>query len=83
MKPSAMMALVVLALAAILIVLIVQNDEPLPAGQPTPAPELPMVQPTASAWNTPRLGPEPNAYEPNRWWQPNNCDPNDPYCPRR
>jgi hypothetical protein len=79
---AAALVLAVLVVMGLLIGLVLSTSPVEPV--PTPAPELPALQPTA--WNAPSLGPEPNAYDPNRWWQPNNnapCDPNDPYCPNR
>lgn len=82
MKPSAALAAVVVALAAILVLIVMRGSESAAEPQPTPAPPLPAA--TQTSWLAPTLGPEPNAYDPNRWWRPSNnngpCD--GPDCPR-
>jgi hypothetical protein len=86
MKPSGAAIVAIIIVTMILVALIVRSDNSA-QDQPTRAPELPPITAQQASWLTPALGPEPNAYDPNRWWQPSNnnrpCDPNDPYCPSR
>lgn len=69
---AASSAIAILSLMVLAIVLVMQSSpSPRVASQPA-------VMPAQSNWSAPELGPEPNAYDPNRWWQPDrqpNCGP--------